>query len=273
MVHRPKEIFEICIYDPLAPAVNLLPDLAHGVLRRSPSPISEVGFIEYRLEDRLQPVEQRLLAYPIVDRGNSQRTKLARLTRLRDLYLPYRLRLVGVPFQLALQPLQLLIQLRGKPFQTLPIHASSAPISLYFLPGHLQVLPLIHFVHQRVDLPCTCWVEPVRQSPRTGMYGYFTHRTDPPSRPCSSGFPSLPNRLRLPPSPAHFRRRFLGHAAFGCASDTMRQSDYWQGFARHFARAYRPAYSVPPETLSVLLRSHIDLPYRAVRKHLGATGE
>src|SRR5215471_16704971 len=91
MVHRPKKILEICIHDPLAPAVNLLPDLAHGVLRRPPSPIAEVGLIEYRLEDRLQPVEQRLLAYPVVNRGNSQLTKRTRLTRLRDLYLPYRL--------------------------------------------------------------------------------------------------------------------------------------------------------------------------------------
>jgi len=62
-------------------------------------------------------------------------------------------------------------------------------------------------------------------------------------RPCSSGFLPLPNRLRLPPSPAHCCRRFLGHTAFGCASDTLRQSDYWQSFARHFARAYRSAYS------------------------------
>src|SRR5215469_8276277 len=226
VVYRPKKILQICIHNPLAPVVNLPPDLAHGVLRRSPSPISEVGFIEYRLEDRLQPVEQRLLAYPVVNRGDSQLTKLTRLARLRDLYLPYRLRLVGVAFQLALQPIQLLIQLRGKLFQVLPIHASTTPIGLYLLPGHLQVLPLIHLVHQRVDLPCTCWVDPFRQSPRTGMYGYFTHRTDPPPRPCSSGFLSLPNRLRLPPSPAHFRRRFLGRPAFGCASDTMRQSDY-----------------------------------------------
>src|SRR5262249_24514881 len=32
--------------------------------------------------------------------------------------------------------------------------------------------------------------------------------------PCSSGLLSLPNRLRRLPSPAHFRRRFPGHAAF-----------------------------------------------------------
>src|SRR5215471_350593 len=70
-----------------------------------------------------------------------------------------------------------------------------------------------------MDLPRTCRVDPVRQSPRTRMYGYFTHGTDPPPRPCSSGLLSLPNRPRLPPSPAHCRRRFLGDTAFSCASD------------------------------------------------------
>src|ERR1039458_8658834 len=65
-----------------------------------------------------------------------------------------------------------------------------------------------------MDLPCTCRVDPVHQSPRTRMYGYFTHGTDPPPRPCSSGFLSLPNCLRRLPSPAHFRRRFPGHATF-----------------------------------------------------------
>src|SRR5215472_3227623 len=148
MVHRPKEIFEICIYDPLPPAVNLLPDLAHGVLRRSPSPISEVGLIEYRLEDRLQPIEQRLLAYPVINSRDSQRSKLARLARLRDLHLPHRLRSVVILLQFALQSIQLLIELCSESFQTLPIHTSTAPVGLYRLPGHLQVLPLIHLVNQ-----------------------------------------------------------------------------------------------------------------------------
>src|SRR5689334_17171355 len=65
-----------------------------------------------------------------------------------------------------------------------------------------------------MDLLCSCRVDPVRQSPRTGTYGYFTHGTDPLPRPCSSGFLSLPNRLRRLPSPAHFRRRLLGRAIF-----------------------------------------------------------
>src|SRR6516164_3512420 len=42
-------------------------------------------------------------------------------------------------------------------------------------------------------LLCTRRVDPVHQSPRTRMYGYFTHGTDPPSRPrslVSSLFPT-----------------------------------------------------------------------------------
>src|SRR5271169_1057241 len=63
-------------------------------------------------------------------------------------------------------------------------------------------------------LPCTRRVEPVRQSPRPRMYGYFTHRTVPPSRPYSSDSLSLPDHLRQPPSPTHSGRRLRGHAAF-----------------------------------------------------------
>src|SRR5215469_14194401 len=124
-----------------------------------------------------------------------------------------------------------------------------------------------------MDLPGTRRVDPVHQSPRTRMYGYFTHGTDPPPRPCSSGFLSLPNRLRRLPSPAHFRRRLPGHAAFtafvvlhsrpptGAASLT---------FSLSLIGSLTP---VPPETSPVLLRSRITLPYRAIRKHLGAVGE
>src|ERR1017187_2172642 len=65
-----------------------------------------------------------------------------------------------------------------------------------------------------MDLLGTCGVDPVRQSPRSGMYGFFTHGTDPPPRPCSSGFLSLSHHLRRLPSPTHFRRRSLGHAVF-----------------------------------------------------------
>src|ERR1700674_877219 len=65
-----------------------------------------------------------------------------------------------------------------------------------------------------MDLLCPRRVDPVHQSPRSRMYGYFTHGTVPPSRPYSSGFLYLPNRLRRLPSPIHFDCRWLGHVAF-----------------------------------------------------------
>src|SRR5260370_1338187 len=65
-----------------------------------------------------------------------------------------------------------------------------------------------------MDLLCICWIDPVRQSPGTTMYGCFTHRTVPPRRPCSSGPLSLSNPLRRLPSLTHFRHRFLGCAVF-----------------------------------------------------------
>src|ERR1035438_3444330 len=51
-----------------------------------------------------------------------------------------------------------------------------------------------------MDLLCTRQVDPVRQSPQTRMYGFFTHGTVPPSRLYSSGFLSLPDHLRRLPS-------------------------------------------------------------------------
>src|SRR3982750_4153827 len=57
-------------------------------------------------------------------------------------------------------------------------------------------------------------VDPIRQSPRTKVYGYFTHGTVPPSRPYSSGFLSLPDCLRRLPFPTHFCRRLPGHLTF-----------------------------------------------------------
>jgi hypothetical protein len=147
VIHRSEKVFQIAVHNPLLSALNLSPHLTHGVFGRSPSSISEAGIIEYRLEDWFQPVEQRLLAYPVVNRGNSQRAKLARLSRLRDLHLPHRLRLISILLEFPLQSTQLLIELRGELFQALPIHTSTAPVGLYTFPGHLQVLLLVHFIH------------------------------------------------------------------------------------------------------------------------------
>src|SRR5512132_3254286 len=105
------------------------------------------------------------------------------------------------------------------------------------------------------------------------MYGCFAEGTDPPHRPYSSDFPSLPSCLRLPPSPTHSDRRLLGHTAFPALQ--VQRSSPTTG------RASLPTSlpligSLTPmqlETLPVLLRSRAVLPYRAIRKHLGAAGE
>src|SRR5271165_52894 len=57
-----------------------------------------------------------------------------------------------------------------------------------------------------MDLLGTRQVDPVHQSPQARTYGYFTHGTVPPSHLYSSGFLSLPDRLRRLPSPIHFGR-------------------------------------------------------------------
>jgi hypothetical protein len=54
---------------------------------------------------------------------------------LRDGCLPYRLRLIGVLCQLALQPLQLLIELRAISVETLPVDTATAPVGPDPLPG------------------------------------------------------------------------------------------------------------------------------------------
>src|SRR5260370_4382050 len=84
MFHRPEKVFVVSVHAPLLASRNLLPYFAHGILRRSPSPISEVGFIEHWLEDRFQPIEQRLLAHPVINRRGVQRELHLRPVRLWD---------------------------------------------------------------------------------------------------------------------------------------------------------------------------------------------
>src|SRR6516225_2052275 len=68
VVDPPEEVFQIGLHHPLPSALNLPPHLAHCVFGGAPSPIAEVGIIEYQLKDRLQPIEQRLLAYAVTHR-------------------------------------------------------------------------------------------------------------------------------------------------------------------------------------------------------------
>src|SRR6202021_810835 len=77
-----EEVLQIRIHDPPAPAFDLLPHFTQRILRRSPSPVPEVGFIKYRFEDRLQPIEQCLLTHPIINRRNAKHSLLIPSARL-----------------------------------------------------------------------------------------------------------------------------------------------------------------------------------------------
>jgi len=79
MRYGTKEVSQVRIHDPFASRLNLLPDFSQGILRRSSFAVSETGIIEYSLKDRLDPVQYRLLANPIVNRRNAKRAILSRL--------------------------------------------------------------------------------------------------------------------------------------------------------------------------------------------------
>ena len=128
MIDRPEKVAQVAIDNPLAPRFQFLPDLAQGVVLRPPSSVSEAGIIEHRLEDGLQPIQQRLLAHPVVDRGNPELAMRPRLARLRDALLAHRLRSVDVLAQFLVQPAELLFTHLGKVVDGLPVDTPGAPV-------------------------------------------------------------------------------------------------------------------------------------------------
>jgi len=78
-----------------------------------------------------------------------------------------------------------------------------------------------------------------------------------------------------PTSPAHWAAPLVqGHATFAALSGTIRSSDCLPRVVPRFAlRLSRSLSRCHAGTRQALLGSRPDLPCRAVRKHLGATGE
>jgi hypothetical protein len=62
-----------------------LPHLAQRILGRPTRSVAKAAVVKERFEDRLEPIEQRLLADAVDDRGNAQRTPLARFACLGDI--------------------------------------------------------------------------------------------------------------------------------------------------------------------------------------------
>jgi len=63
VVHGPEIIFQVRVNDPLVSSFHFAPNLGQGVGRLATFPIPKAARIKYGLEDRLQTVDQRLLAY------------------------------------------------------------------------------------------------------------------------------------------------------------------------------------------------------------------
>src|SRR5437868_1096554 len=67
VINGPEKVSEVRVHDPLRSTLDFFPDFAQRILRRSPSPIPKAGIIEYRLKDRPQPIEQRLLTHTVLE--------------------------------------------------------------------------------------------------------------------------------------------------------------------------------------------------------------
>src|ERR1022692_2998472 len=106
-----------------------------------------------------------------------------------------------------------------------------------------------------MDLLGTRRVDPVRQSPRSEMYGYFTHGTDPPFRPYSlpsSLFPTaFAGCLPRPTSVAGCPVTWLSPYFWYCSAVRL----LTERCSPFRLRLYVCLLRCHPETLSVLLRS------------------
>ena len=111
------------------------------------------GWVEVRLEDRLQHQLERHLDQSVFERGYAQRAELTRLARLRDEPLPDRLRLVSSSTQVLSDVLQETCDAIGSLFDLLPRHAIrtrrvAAPVTGQPLPSVNQRSTVAYDIEQ-----------------------------------------------------------------------------------------------------------------------------
>ena len=104
-----------------------------------PAPVPVVGIIEYRLEDRLQPVHHRLLTHPI------ERSSGCRADETSPAGPPWESGIGEPAAAHTLRPATPGADDRDShramprtPLKSSPIHATGTPVALHLLPGHLQ---------------------------------------------------------------------------------------------------------------------------------------
>src|ERR1035438_5090442 len=138
-----------------------------------------------------------------------------------------------------------------------------------------------------MGLPRPRRIDPVRQSPRSLMFGFFAHGTVHLNHLNSLVFCLAPTVIVRPPSPSHSARRSSqslrllrlgaahpGHAAFAALHRYHLGGPTTGPASLPFSLPLIGSLTaVPPADRPVLLRSRAVLPYRAVRNHLGTVGE
>jgi hypothetical protein len=148
----PEEIGDVGIDDPPPTGLHLPPDPTHSQMRRPFRAEPETNLGERRLENRLQNLTQRLLAHPVYDSGNTQRTLSGR-SRFVDLHPTNRLRTIGPVRQPLMQHRKITPVILLEPVNTDPVHPTSASVLPHTLPCPRQITRIIDLTDQRVRLP------------------------------------------------------------------------------------------------------------------------
>src|ERR1700730_11255439 len=102
--------------------------------------IPKAARIKDLLKDRLQAIDQRLVADPVIHRRYAESSCLAGSPSFRDLQSSHGLRPISLLSELAMEPLQIRIQVGLKFSDRHPICAACTLIGANALPRTLQVL-------------------------------------------------------------------------------------------------------------------------------------
>src|SRR5665213_427145 len=149
MVDPVEELFQVDIHDDGVSGRNIRLRPLHRLMRRALRPEAEARLRERRVPAGLQHLHYRLLDQAVEHRRNAEQPHAAR--RLRYLYAPHRLRLVGAVKQLRPDRRPVLFQVVRQVIDTHAVDARRTFVAPYLRQRLLQVLTLENCFHRR---PC-----------------------------------------------------------------------------------------------------------------------
>jgi hypothetical protein len=169
VVERGEEVRDVGVHYPTAVPLQLGPDAPHGHVRRASCSEPEAGVREGGFKDRLQDLQQCLLADPIHDGGNAKRA-LFRRSWLVDLDPFHGSRPVAALPELVVQYVEVVVSLLFEPVDGHAINAASALLPLHLPPRPREVARVIDLADQRVRLPCS-HADPAYPAPLPSIMG------------------------------------------------------------------------------------------------------